>query len=247
LNASDFGAPMAGLKVVIRRRATSTLPLPLCIANFLVSSEWFLYGLLVWDFYLITPNGIGCILATFQLILFLVLPRKPGQKSPVVRLFTWLSLFVCPCLLKKDNDTAIVVEKEDDIEGQKHRWSERMIENVTGGVENAIHKVHFADPFAYNEKITDDTASETITLTPDSTISPMDDEKPVQSVMQIFSMSLRDEGELQRIAKQLSAKLHAQKPIREIEVKAPENDAQKISAEVEQKIKRWQSAPDLKF
>jgi hypothetical protein len=75
----------------------------------------------------------------------------------------------------------------------------------------------------------------------------MDDEKPVQSVMQIFSMSLRDEGELQRIAKQLSAKLHAQKPIRDAEVKAPENDAQKISAEVEQKIKRWQSAPDLKF
>ncbi|KAI1732743.1 sugar efflux transporter for intercellular exchange domain-containing protein [Ditylenchus destructor] len=40
LNTADFGAPLAGLRVVIRRRATSTLPLPLCIANFLVSSEW---------------------------------------------------------------------------------------------------------------------------------------------------------------------------------------------------------------
>jgi len=53
LNTADFAAPLAGLRVVIRRRATSTLPLPLCIANFMVSSEWFLYGLLVKDFYLI--------------------------------------------------------------------------------------------------------------------------------------------------------------------------------------------------
>ncbi|CAJ0937591.1 unnamed protein product, partial [Mesorhabditis belari] len=51
--------------VVIRRGATSTLPLPLCIANFLVSTEWFLYGFLKMDFYLITPNGIGSILAFF--------------------------------------------------------------------------------------------------------------------------------------------------------------------------------------
>lgn len=68
LNIGDFAAPLAGLvrfvdvflvtlrqfqKVVIRRRATSTLPLPLCIANFMVSTEWFIYGLLKWDFYLI--------------------------------------------------------------------------------------------------------------------------------------------------------------------------------------------------
>ncbi|KAJ1348095.1 hypothetical protein KIN20_003322 [Parelaphostrongylus tenuis] len=53
LNIADFAAPLAGLRVVIRRGATSTLPLPLCIANFMVSSEWFLYGLLVKDIYLI--------------------------------------------------------------------------------------------------------------------------------------------------------------------------------------------------
>lgn len=59
LNTADFAAPLAGLRVVIRRRATSTLPLPLCIANFMVSSEWFLYGLLVKDFYLIV-SAICC-------------------------------------------------------------------------------------------------------------------------------------------------------------------------------------------
>ena len=31
LNIGDFAAPLAGLRVVIRRRATSTLPLPLCM------------------------------------------------------------------------------------------------------------------------------------------------------------------------------------------------------------------------
>jgi hypothetical protein len=51
-----------------------------------------------------------------------------------------------PFLRKFLSQFLVVVEKEDDIESQKHRWSERMIENVTGGVENAIHKVHFADP-----------------------------------------------------------------------------------------------------
>lgn len=104
-------------KTVIRRRATSTLPLPLCIANFLVSSEWFLYGILVKDFYLIvstrlystltrssqfpaltfcgsqntdalqTPNGIGCMFATAQIIMFIVLPRKPGMRPPIVKLY----------------------------------------------------------------------------------------------------------------------------------------------------------------
>uniref|UniRef100_A0A914DCD2 Sugar transporter SWEET1 n=1 Tax=Acrobeloides nanus TaxID=290746 RepID=A0A914DCD2_9BILA len=82
LNAADFGAPLGGINTVIRRRATSTLPLPLCIANFLVSGEWFLYGILVWDFYLIAPNGVGFLLATGQLLLFVVLPRKPGKKAP---------------------------------------------------------------------------------------------------------------------------------------------------------------------
>lgn len=90
-------------RVVLRRRATSTLPLPLCIANFMVSTEWFIYGLLVWDFYLIvslpcpstlstqTPNGIGSVLATAQLFLFIILPRKPAQRSPMMRLFNLIT------------------------------------------------------------------------------------------------------------------------------------------------------------
>lgn len=106
LNAADFAAPLAGLQVVIRRRATSTLPLPLCIANFMVSTEWFIYGLLKQDFYLITPNGIGTFLAQIQLILFLVLPRKPGQSSPLVRMFR--------CCCRKTG----VCEVEDNASGE---------------------------------------------------------------------------------------------------------------------------------
>ncbi|VDK68205.1 unnamed protein product [Gongylonema pulchrum] len=63
--------------------------MPLCIANFLVSSEWCIYGLLKDDFYLILPNGIGSILASGQLALFLVIPRKAGLHSPLMKLIKY--------------------------------------------------------------------------------------------------------------------------------------------------------------
>ncbi|VDK88020.1 unnamed protein product [Onchocerca ochengi] len=52
-NILNFGAPLAGLKVVLRQRNCETLPLPLCIANLLVSSQWALYGVLISDIYII--------------------------------------------------------------------------------------------------------------------------------------------------------------------------------------------------
>lgn len=68
--------------------------------------------------------------------------------------------------------------------------------------------------------------------------------------MNIFSTSLRDEGELQRIAKQLSSKLHPPPHHRQIIEKKNEEKEEsvpKTMSEEELKIKRWQSAPDLKF
>ncbi|VDK63745.1 unnamed protein product [Gongylonema pulchrum] len=57
-NILNFGAPLAGLKVVLRQRSCETLPLPLCIANFLVSSQWALYGALVSDVYIIVSFSL---------------------------------------------------------------------------------------------------------------------------------------------------------------------------------------------
>ncbi|KAI3413247.1 hypothetical protein GPALN_010745 [Globodera pallida] len=192
LNTMDFAAPLAGLKVVIRRRATSTLPLPLCIANFLVSSEWFVYGLLVWDFYLITPNGIGSFLAFCQLILFAVLPRKPLQRAPILRLIDFVRNSCCCCCIDKtlDLESAAVVtaeKKSSTIDtigihrmssrmSNKHRWSSRMITNVVGEVENVIQKVH-GDQFAYKLNKEDEEGNSTDS----GTLTPVD-EKPTTTV-----------------------------------------------------------------
>ncbi|WKY08422.1 hypothetical protein Q1695_007722 [Nippostrongylus brasiliensis] len=170
LNIADFAAPLAGLRVVIRRGATSTLPLPLCIANFMVSSEWFLYGLLVRDVYLITPNGIGSMLALGQLFLFVVLPRKPGQRSLMSR--------ACGCCAPSEKETdleaptkeIIPEDGEQSEEGGQHltrarRWSQKVIANVNTVAEEIEHvigkaSIHHQDQFMYSQTIDDDTVSE---------------------------------------------------------------------------------------
>ncbi|VDK52803.1 unnamed protein product [Anisakis simplex] len=83
-NIINFGAPLAGLRVVLRQRSCETLPLPLCTANFAVSSQWCLYGVLIRDIYLVIPNGIGMTLALIQLALFVIFPMKEG-KTPLAK------------------------------------------------------------------------------------------------------------------------------------------------------------------
>ncbi|KAL3107590.1 hypothetical protein niasHT_013239 [Heterodera trifolii] len=191
LNTADFAAPLAGLNTVIRRGATSTLPLPLCIANFMVSTEWFIYGLLVWDFYLITPNGIGSFLAFCQVMLFVVLPRKPDQRAPILRLISFVRNSCCSCCAENtmDLESAAVVtadKKSSAIDtigihrmssrmSNKHRWSSRMITNVVGEMENVIQKVH-GDQFGYKLNKEDEEGNSTDS----GTLTPVD-EKPTKA------------------------------------------------------------------
>ncbi|KAI1732766.1 sugar efflux transporter for intercellular exchange domain-containing protein [Ditylenchus destructor] len=84
-NIVNFGAPLAGVTVVFKKKTCETLPLPLCTANLLVSSQWCLYGILVHDVYIMTPNGAGILLALLQISLFLVFPRNPGGRAPLGR------------------------------------------------------------------------------------------------------------------------------------------------------------------
>ncbi|CAI5449833.1 unnamed protein product [Caenorhabditis angaria] len=90
-NIMNFGAPLAGLGVVLKNRNVSSLPFPMCCANFLVSSQWFFYGNLVSDLYVIVPNGIGVLLAIFQLLLFVILPMKEADKSPLEKMAAWFT------------------------------------------------------------------------------------------------------------------------------------------------------------
>uniref|UniRef100_A0A1I7XUL7 Sugar transporter SWEET1 n=1 Tax=Heterorhabditis bacteriophora TaxID=37862 RepID=A0A1I7XUL7_HETBA len=207
LNTADFAAPLAGLRVVIRRRATSTLPLPLCIANFLVSSEWFVYGLLVKDFYLITPNGIGSFLALIQLLLFVVLPRKPGQHSLLRKIFScFKSQDECDL---EDPTKEIVLDlgPDDKKITRAQRWSKKVISNVSTvaeELENVISKVGIHDQFAYKHKISNeyDTASEKTVETLDEKVEKIvsGDDILAQSEKEVKKLrnSLRATGESQR-------------------------------------------------
>jgi len=85
-NIVNFGAPLAGLRVVLRKRCCDTLPLPMCTANLLVSAQWFAYGLLINDIYVTIPNGCGIILALLQLSLFLLFPMEQDGISPMGRI-----------------------------------------------------------------------------------------------------------------------------------------------------------------
>uniref|UniRef100_A0A914XQK2 Sugar transporter SWEET n=1 Tax=Plectus sambesii TaxID=2011161 RepID=A0A914XQK2_9BILA len=76
LNILTFAAPLAALRDVIRDRCCESLPLPLCIANLVVSVQWYFYGALLDDPYIKSPNIFGVFLALIQLSFFLVYPRK---------------------------------------------------------------------------------------------------------------------------------------------------------------------------
>ncbi|KAI6207049.1 Sugar transporter SWEET1 [Aphelenchoides besseyi] len=239
LNIGDFAAPLAGLKVVIRRRATSTLPLPLCIANFMVSTEWFLYGLLVKDFYLIFPNGIGSFLAFSQLILFVVLPRKPNQMAPYLRLYYFIRY--CGSKPEKDIEQAAVVPVEkNESRISKHRWSTRVIANVTGEIENVINKVHLGDQFAYSSKLNE--VDDTITL--DSNGTPTEGKTSV-----VYPLMITNEEQLLALSRQLMNKLdvkNVDETITTVVDATPLPIAPPLPPrDQESKIQRWKSAPDL--
>jgi len=70
-----FGAPLASLKEVILKKSTDSLSFPLCFANFIVASEWAIYGVLISDKFVQIPNGLGAILGIIQVSLFLKYPR----------------------------------------------------------------------------------------------------------------------------------------------------------------------------
>ncbi|KAI1697484.1 sugar efflux transporter for intercellular exchange domain-containing protein [Ditylenchus destructor] len=81
----NFGAPLAGVAVVFKKKTCENLPLPLCTATLLVSAQWCLYGCLTHDIYITITNSAGVLLALLQISLFLVFPRIPGGRAPFGR------------------------------------------------------------------------------------------------------------------------------------------------------------------
>ncbi|GMT19238.1 hypothetical protein PFISCL1PPCAC_10535 [Pristionchus fissidentatus] len=75
-NVSSVASPLLTLREVIRSKNSSSLPLPLCAANFFVSLQWCAYGYSIDDSVIYTPNILGILLGTVQLSLILMYPSK---------------------------------------------------------------------------------------------------------------------------------------------------------------------------
>ncbi|XP_050426116.1 sugar transporter SWEET1-like [Adelges cooleyi] len=72
-----FAAPLSNLVHVIRVRNSESLPMPLIVMTFLVSTQWLVYGRILRDKFIMYPNAVGCALSVVQLLLLIKYPRRP--------------------------------------------------------------------------------------------------------------------------------------------------------------------------
>ncbi|XP_071810994.1 sugar transporter SWEET1-like [Apostichopus japonicus] len=75
-----YGSPLVSVSQVVRNKSTEYLSFPLCLANFLVSGMWFVYGRMVEDLVMQVPNFIGSLLGLIQVSLFALYPSGGAKK-----------------------------------------------------------------------------------------------------------------------------------------------------------------------
>ncbi|XP_066995561.1 sugar transporter SWEET1 [Anabrus simplex] len=74
LTVSFFAAPLAQVKHVIQCRSTESLSFVTIVATFIVTLQWFIYGIILDDYYIQIPNIMGCFLSLVLLSLFCIYP-----------------------------------------------------------------------------------------------------------------------------------------------------------------------------
>ncbi|KAL6615858.1 hypothetical protein ACP70R_038128 [Stipagrostis hirtigluma subsp. patula] len=73
---SMFASPLAVMGLVIRTECVEFMPFYLSLSTFLMSASFAVYGLLLRDFFIYFPNGLGVILGATQLVLYAYYSRK---------------------------------------------------------------------------------------------------------------------------------------------------------------------------
>ncbi|XP_017780012.1 PREDICTED: sugar transporter SWEET1 [Nicrophorus vespilloides] len=71
-----FAAPFSTLMHVIKVKSSESMPFPLILTSFLVSCQWYAYGLIIKDQFVQIPNFLGSVLSAIQLSLFCLYPTK---------------------------------------------------------------------------------------------------------------------------------------------------------------------------
>ncbi|GMI64077.1 hypothetical protein like AT4G15920 [Hibiscus trionum] len=82
LNIIMYGSPLAAMKTVVRTKRVEYMPFFLSFFLFLNGGIWAFYALLVHDFFLGVPNGIGFFLGAAQLLLYAIYKNaKPSNHN----------------------------------------------------------------------------------------------------------------------------------------------------------------------
>ncbi|EOY06556.1 hypothetical protein QUC31_016210 [Theobroma cacao] len=82
LNIIMYGSPLAAMKTVVTTKSVEYMPFFLSFFLFLNGGIWAFYALLVQDYFLGIPNGIGFLLGTAQLLLYAIYRNgKPSSNN----------------------------------------------------------------------------------------------------------------------------------------------------------------------
>jgi solute carrier family 50 protein (sugar transporter) len=82
-----YAGPLATVATVFRERSSSTLHIPTVGMTVTNTSFWMAYGFVIFDPYIIIPNGIGFMLGLIQLSLCLLFPRHKSD-APEMQLIS---------------------------------------------------------------------------------------------------------------------------------------------------------------
>jgi len=71
-----YGAPLSTIYSVLKKRDSSSIHRPTMIMNTSNAVFWTAFGFGTWDWFILIPNGLGCILGAIQIFLQFVLPNN---------------------------------------------------------------------------------------------------------------------------------------------------------------------------
>ncbi|KAK8958268.1 Bidirectional sugar transporter SWEET2a [Platanthera guangdongensis] len=78
---SMFASPLFIINLVVRTKSVEFMPFHLSLATFLMSISFLAYGMLVDDFFIYLPNGIGSVLGVIQLLLYAYYSKRSREES----------------------------------------------------------------------------------------------------------------------------------------------------------------------
>ncbi|KAL3516011.1 hypothetical protein ACH5RR_022913 [Cinchona calisaya] len=82
LTIGMYASPLAVMRTVIKMKSVEYMPFFLSFFQFLNGGVWAAYAMLVKDIYIGVPNGVGFVLGSAQLLLYIIYKNKSPSKAP---------------------------------------------------------------------------------------------------------------------------------------------------------------------